>query len=61
MSEAASWESFWDLADPERGARQLRELYGAEAAEAADSCASAAQADDRDDDYRFWTAVKARL
>ena len=39
----------------------MKDLYGAHAAEAAASCAEAAQADDRDEDYRFWTAVVARL
>ena len=61
VSNLSTWESFWDLANPEQGARGMRDIYGDHAAEAAASCAEAAQADDRDEDYRFWTAVAARL
>lgn len=57
----ADWRSFWDLASPERGAATMIELYGESAAAAAADCASAALADDRDEDFRFWTAVLARV
>ena len=61
MGDPARWQSFWDLASPEHGAKQLEELYGPGAAKAASECAAAAREDDRDEDYRFWTAVFARL
>src|SRR3546814_7716147 len=55
------WQSFWDLASPARGAREIRALYGEAAAAAAADCAAAARADRRENDYRFWTAVLAQL
>jgi hypothetical protein len=60
-SELPEWCSFWDLASSERGAATMMELYGELAAAAAADCANAAHADDRDEDYRFWTAVLARV
>lgn len=61
MGDLSTWQSFWDLASPEQGARQLLALYGASAAEAAASCALAARADNREADYRFWQAVASTL
>lgn len=61
MNDLSNWQSFWDLASPEKGAQQMRDIFGLEAVKAASGCASAAQADDRDEDFRFWTAVVARL
>jgi hypothetical protein len=61
MRDFSDWQSFWDLASPEHGASKMLEIYGASSAEMAAGCASAALADDRDEDYRFWTAVQARL
>jgi hypothetical protein len=55
------WNSFWDLASPERAAEALTELYGSGAALAAAYCGLAAYGDDRHDDYRFWVAVFGRL
>ena len=56
-----NWNSFWDLASPERAAEALVQFYGSDAARAAAACALAADADDRDDDYRFSLAVFYRL
>jgi phosphoserine phosphatase len=56
-----NWQSFWDLASPQHGAREMRALYGQAAAVAAADCAAAARADRREKDYRFWTAVLAEL
>lgn len=61
MHNPHDWQSFWDLASPEKGAATIIELYGEAAGDAATSCAAAALADDRDTDYRFWTAVLARV
>jgi hypothetical protein len=61
MRDSSDWESFWDLASPEKGAATIMELYGAAAGDAAADCAAAALADDRDADYRFWTAVLGRV
>ena len=61
MRDPSDWESFWDLASPEKGAAKIMELYGAAAGDAAADCAAAALADDRDADYRFWTAVLGRV
>lgn len=55
------WDSFWDLATPEQGAIAIMELCGPEAVSAAADCAAVAYEDDRDEDYRFWTAVLARV
>ena len=55
------WDSFWDLATPEQGAAAIMELCGAGAASAAADCAAVAYKDHRDEDYRFWTAVLARV
>lgn len=59
--DLSDWESFWDLASPEKGAATIMEMYGAAAGDAAADCAAAALADDRDADYRFWTAVLGRV
>jgi hypothetical protein len=61
MPKSSSWRSFWDLATPEQGAAAVLQMYGDAAAEAASHCASAAFDDNREDDYRFWTAVLARV
>lgn len=61
MRNLGNWQSFWDLASPARGAREMRALYGDAAAAAAADCAAAARADRREKDYRFWTAVLAQL
>jgi hypothetical protein len=61
VRELGDWQSFWDLASPERGARAMKALYGEAAAAAAADCAAAARADRREKDYRFWTAVLAQL
>ncbi|MCG8593415.1 MAG: hypothetical protein MI785_03460 [Kiloniellales bacterium] len=55
------WDSFWDLATPEQGAIAIMELCGSGAASAAADCAAVAYKDHRDEDYRFWTAVLARV
>lgn len=56
-----AWRSFWDLASPGRAAQAMRDVYGARALPAARHCAAAARGDGRDADYRFWTAVLARI
>lgn len=61
MHGMPEWQTFWDLADPQRAATILAELYGDAAATAAADCAATARTDERDDDYRFWIAVQARL
>lgn len=55
------WISFWDLASPDRAAREMAGLYGRDAARAAAVCALAARADGRDEDYSFWFTVFERL
>jgi hypothetical protein len=59
--DSLDWNSFWDIATPERAARTLVELHGPDAALAAAHCGLAAYGDGRDHDYRFWYAVFARL
>jgi hypothetical protein len=59
--DSLDWNSFWDLATPEQGARAMAESCGPGAVAAAIDCARGARADHRDDDYRFWIAVLARL
>jgi hypothetical protein len=61
MADLSDWQSFWDLANPEEGAKRIIELYGTEAADAAAQCAAAASSDDREEDYRFWVAVLGRV
>lgn len=54
VGATATWQSFWDITDPESVSTVMTELYGAAAARAASNCADAAQADGRMEDYRFW-------
>lgn len=61
MEITVDFDSFWDLATPEEVAGMIAELYGGGAVEAAEQCVASASSDQRDDDYRFWTAVLARV
>lgn len=54
---SGEWESFWDIATPERAATEVTRIYGDKAALAIAQCSLGAKADGRDDDYRFWAAV----
>ena len=61
IEEHQLWQSFWDLASPEKAAVTIMEMYGSGAADAAGECVASATADDRNDDARFWTAVQAKV
>lgn len=54
-------DRFWDRGTPQHGARAVAEIYGAAAAVQAALLARSARAAGHDDNYRFWTAVYARL
>lgn len=53
--------SFWDLAIPEQGAHAVVELFGTAAMAEAIRLALEARAAGDEDNYRFWTAVYARV
>ena len=57
--ETLSWESFWDVSDPETASIAMLEIYGAAAPMAASNCAAAALADGRNEDHRFWRQAQS--
>ena len=55
------WSDFWERATPDQGARAVIELYGEGAVAKAIQLALDARRDGNDANYRFWTAVYARI
>ena len=56
-----NWPDFWERVTPEQGARAVIELYGEAAVAKAIQLALDARRDGNDANYRYWTAVYARI